>query len=399
MSQAPQKIGRYEILSQVGSGANGVVYRAQDPTIRRVVALKVMIAEKGAAGVVQTRSSAGLFEREAQAAGSLLHPNIVTLYDAGRDGDWYYLAMEFVEGGTLAAEISDRGRLPVARAIEVAAVVAEALDFAHERGVVHRDIKPANLMILPDQTVKVADFGIARLASAAATVAGDMVVGTPSYMSPEQVRGGKVDGRSDLFSLGVVLYETLTGERPFRGENLPAIMHAILHGTPPPPHEVEKSIPSGLSAVVSRAMQRDPARSYARGKDLAVDLRRCSPAYTPAKPRGKAGRGPFRKIAAAIAAGVLVAAGAGALLATRDAPPAPPSKPGWLRLVSDPPGADVMLDGKIVGRTPYTLEVVEGNHEIEFQKQGYYPAAQTARVQGGRRTEVELAMTARQEGQ
>src|SRR5882724_5566302 len=260
----------------------GTVYRAQDPTIRRVVALKVLPADPvgntEASGTTGGRSSAGLFEREAQAAGALLHPNIVTLYDAGRDQNWSYLAMEFVEGGTFAAEIARQGKVRPERAAEVVAAVADALDFAHERGVVHRDIKPANLMILPDQSVKVADFGIARLASAAAsaTVAGDMIVGTPHYMAPEQVRGGTIDGRTDVFSLGVVLYEALTGHKPFQADTLAAILHAIMNTTPPPPLQVDPTIPEALSKVVMRAIARKPEDRYARGKEMASDLRQFS---------------------------------------------------------------------------------------------------------------------------
>src|SRR5882724_887444 len=256
----------------------GTVYRAQDPTIRRVVALKVLPADPvgntEASGTTGGRSSAGLFEREAQAAGALLHPNIVTLYDAGRDGGWYYLAMEFVEGGTFAAEIARDGKVRPERAANVAAYVADALDFAHERGVVHRDIKPANLMILPDQTVKVADFGIARLTTAAATMTGDMIVGTPHYMSPEQVRAGKVDGRSDLFSLGVVLYEAITGRKPFQADTLAAVLNAIMSTSPPSPQQIDPTLPPALSTVIMRAIARKPEDRYARGKDMATDLRR-----------------------------------------------------------------------------------------------------------------------------
>jgi serine/threonine protein kinase len=243
----------------VGQGAMGVVYRAQDPTIRRIVALKVLPADPAAAkttGGTQGRSSAGLFEREAQAAGALAHPNIVMLYDAGQDANWYYLAMEFVEGETLATQIAREGKVAPERVAEIGAVVAEALDFAHERGVIHRDIKPANLMILPDQTVKVADFGIARLSSRASTMTSEMVVGTPHYMSPEQVRGGKIDGRSDLFSLGLVLYEALAGRRAYQSETLASVLNSIINVTPPPPHDVDPDLPAELSAIIMRAIQR-----------------------------------------------------------------------------------------------------------------------------------------------
>ena len=393
------KVGRYEILSKVGQGAMGVVYRAQDPTIRRIVALKVLPAdpaEIGGASGTQGRSKAGFFEREAQAAGALLHPNIVTLYDAGRDANWYYLAMEFVEGGTFAAEIAREGKVKAERAAEVVAVVADALDFAHERGVVHRDIKPANLMILPDQTVKVADFGIARLTTAASTMTGDMMVGTPHYMSPEQVRGGKIDGRADLFSLGVVLYEALTGRKPFQAETLAAVLNAIINSSPPPPHEVEASIPPELSAIVERAMARKPEERYARGKDMANELRRFLGAV-----RGEpiAALPTQRKksswlVAAAAAIAALVALG-GALLVRGKGGSSPSPGVGYLEFVSEPVGAEIFLDGNVVGRTPYTSEVIAGKHEIEFRKEGYYPATQSTTVEPNKHIMIELPMLAR----
>jgi eukaryotic-like serine/threonine-protein kinase len=394
-------VGRYEILAKVGQGAMGVVYRAQDPTIRRIVALKVLPADPVAPTeqtAAQTRSSAGLFEREAQAAGALLHPNIVTLYDAGRDGSWYYLAMEFVEGGTFAAEIARAGKLDVARAVEVVAVVADALDFAHERGVVHRDIKPANLMILPDQTVKVADFGIARLSSATSTMTGDMMVGTPHYMSPEQVRGGKIDGRSDLFSLAVVLYEALTGRKPFQAETLAAVLNSIMNSIPPPVHEIDAAIPPQLSSIVSKAMARNAEERYARGKDMASDLRRFQSAG-----RGEAtvvqAAPPARKQTAwlGIAAVVLVILLVGGAFALRARGGLSSPAVGYLEFVSEPAGAEIFVDGNIVGRTPYTSEVTAGKHEIEFRKLGFYPATQSTNVEANERVTIELPMLARKE--
>jgi eukaryotic-like serine/threonine-protein kinase len=396
------KIGRYEILAKVGQGAMGVVYRAQDPTIRRVVALKVLAADpaSSAEGGPPSRSSAGFFEREAQAAGALLHPNIVTLYDAGRDANWYYLAMEFVEGDTFAAEIARGGRVDPKRAAEVIAVVAEALDFAHERGVVHRDIKPANLMILPDQTVKVADFGIARLTSATSTMTGDMMVGTPHYMSPEQVRGGKIDGRSDLFSLGVVLYEALTGRKPFQAETLAAVLNSIMNVTPPPPQEIDPAIPAALSNIAMRAMARKPEERYARGKEMASELRRfLSADRVAAAPAAPAVRPRTTWIAVA-AAGTLIAmlALASALFLRGKEEAQVATQVGYLELVSDPAGAEVFLDGNVVGRTPYTAEVPAGKHEVEFRKQGYYPATQSPTVEPNKHVVVELPMLARKEG-
>jgi eukaryotic-like serine/threonine-protein kinase len=393
------KVGRYEILAKVGQGAMGVVYRAQDPTIRRIVALKVLPADaSGGEGPSGTtgRSTAGFFEREAQAAGALLHPNIVTLYDAGRDGNWYYLAMEFVEGGTFAAEIAREGKVKAERAAEVVAIVAEALDFAHERGVIHRDIKPANLMILPDQSVKVADFGIARLTTAASTMTSDMMVGTPHYMSPEQVRGGKLDGRSDLFSLGVVFYEALTGRKPFQAETLAAVLNAIMNSSPPPPHEVDASIPPELSAIVERAMARNLEERYARGKEMASDLRRAIAAV-----RGEPfAASPMRKkksswLVAGAAALVALFALAGVLLVRGKAASVQSAGVAYLEFVSEPVGAEIFVDGNVVGRTPYTSEVTAGKHEIEFRKEGYYPATQSTTVEPNKHVMIELPMLAR----
>ncbi len=399
MSELGKTIGRYEIIAKVGQGAMGAVYRAQDPTIRRIVALKALPVEvtAGIEADGSGRSNAGFFEREAQAAGALLHPNIVTLYDAGRDGNWYYLAMEFIEGGTFAAEIARSGKVTPTRAAEVVAAVADALDFAHERGVVHRDIKPANLMILKDQSVKVADFGIARLTSASTTMTGDMMVGTPHYMSPEQVRASKVDGRSDLFSLGVVLYEALTGKKPFQADTLATILNAILSTSPPPPHEVDRSVPKELSTIVMKAMARKAEDRYPRGRDMAADLRRYG------APKAQTAAGGSRSVAIAAGIGVAALALGGFFLLRHPAtagPPAAvaPTEVGYLEFVSTPAGAEVFLDGNVVGRTPYTAEVAAGPHEVEFRKDGYYPASQSPRVEPNKRVVVELPLLARKEG-
>jgi serine/threonine-protein kinase len=399
-----RKVGRYEILAKVGQGAMGAVFRAQDPTIRRVVALKVIAANPIGSDVETAGggrlSSAAFFEREAQAAGSLLHPNIVTLYDAGRDGDWYYLAMEFVEGINFAAEIARDGKVSVDRAAEVGAVVAEALDFAHERGVVHRDIKPANLMILPDSTVKVADFGIARLTSAASsTMTTDMMVGTPQYMSPEQVKGGNVDGRSDLYSLAVVLYEALTGRKPFAAESLPALLHVILRSGAVPVRQVDPAIPAELSGIVARAMSGDPGKRQARGKDLAAELRAFRERSRGAPADGRrSGIGLKAGIAASLCLVIAVAGawGVGLFEHTALAPAAPN---GFVEFVSNPRGADILLDGKVIGRTgdaPFTAEVPAGTHEIEMRKDGYYPAPATVKVPANERVPVELDLEARE---
>jgi serine/threonine protein kinase len=388
------RVARYELIAKVGQGANGLVYRAQDPTIRRIVALKLLPAEplaEVAEGTAAARSAGSFFEREAQAAGALLHPNIVTLYDAGRDGSWYYLAMEFIEGGRTFANEIQRG-VSVERAAEVAATVAEALDYAHERGVVHRDIKPANLMILPDDTVKVADFGIARLTSAASTMTSDMIVGTPHYMSPEQIQGGAIDGRSDLFSLGVVLYEALTGRKPFEAPSLAAILNRILSGSIEPARAVNPEVPERLSAIVAKAMARDPAQRYARGRELAADLEAFLREH-----RGEAVPPPARArlpLRAAVASGVLAlllaaAAGGWFFLGGREPAPAP-ARVGWVHVTSEEPGVEVYLDGRLLGAAPLTFEAPEGHVDLEFRKDGYLPGQLTVTVEPQTRNEVEI---------
>jgi hypothetical protein len=281
MLAAGSHVGRYEILGRIGAGATGVVYRAQDPTIRRVIALKVIAAGPvDAAASSQSPEWAGerLFKREAEAAGSLTHPHIVTLYDAGHDGEHYYLAMELIDGETIAAEIASSGRLSPARTIEVGAAVADALHFAHFRGVVHRDVKPANLICQRDGTVKVSDFGIARLAGLAASHStGHVFVGTPSYASPEAVQGERVDGRSDQFSLGIVLYEAATGRHPFRAEGIPATIYSILTRDPAEPRTLSPEIPPALSRAIMRTLSRDPAARFADCHELAAALRAIKP--------------------------------------------------------------------------------------------------------------------------
>jgi serine/threonine-protein kinase len=392
-SGRPHTVGRYETLAVVGSGAHGTVYRALDPTIRRVVALKVVAAEEDEfPGGAVPGGRGAFFEREAQAAGALLHPGIVTLYDAGRDGDSYYLAMEFIEGETFAAEIA-RDRPSVERTLDVVAAVAEALDFAHERGVVHRDIKPANLMILPDKSVKVADFGIARLTGggASTTMTAGMMVGTPSYMSPEQVQGEPVDGRSDLYSLGCVLYEALSGRKPFRAETMAALLTQILTVDPPPPTKVDPAIPAALDAIVLRAIARDRERRYQRGRELAQDLRAAlKPAPAPAAVSEPRSRSRWLAVAAIVLA---VALGGGLLIRLWSQPAI-----GYLLSTSEPPGAEVLVDGKVVGRTPGDFEVSEGRHEIEYRKEGYFSEPVTINVRAGERVTAALDLVPETEG-
>lgn len=261
------KIGRYEITGTLGKGAMGVVYKAVDPTIGRTVALKTTRLD------VHGSDQEELLERfrnEARLAGVLNHPNIVTIYDAGEFEGLFYIAMEFIEGQTLHQLLSKKKVIPIAQTLEIARQVCAGLDCAAGHRVVHRDIKPANIMLEATGTAKIMDFGIAK-AGGGLTSTGQ-VLGTPNYMSPEQVRGKPLDGRSDLFSLGVMLYEMVTGSKPFVGDNVTTIIYKIIHEDPPPPREVNVSVHPGLAAVIVKALEKNPNNRYQNGAELARDL-------------------------------------------------------------------------------------------------------------------------------
>jgi hypothetical protein len=405
---AARKVGRYELLEKLGEGAYGAVHRARDPMIERVVALKLVAAERGEEDAAAGKSSgASLFQREARAAGALHHPHIVTLYDVGEDGPWYYLAMEMIEGGTFAKEIAATGTVSFERAVEVGAAVAEALDFAHQRGVVHRDIKPANLMIAADGRVKVADFGIARIVSAGrATMTMGAIVGTPHYMSPEQIRGDEIDGRSDLYALGVVLYEAVTGKKPFAGDTLTALLSQILAAEPKAPRTVNPEVPEALGRVIEKAMAKDRDRRHARGSELAAALRATLPGPAATGTVAPSRSAPSRAPVAMLGIAALLAAGGATWFFTRAEPSAvdaggdgaaAPAASGIVEFLSEPTGADVVIDGAIIGRTPYRKEIPAGQYEIELRKEGYYPEAATIRVTADTRTPVELQLTAIEE--
>src|SRR5689334_5074860 len=263
-----EKIGRYEIISELGKGAMGVVYKATDPNIGRTVALKTMRLDVHG---MESDELLRRFKNEARAAGVLNHPNLVTIYDAGEIDGLFYIAMEFIEGVTLAEVLKEQRVLPVDRVIEIARQVCAGLDYAHGKGIIHRDIKPANIMIDTHGAAKIMDFGIAKGTGSGMTSTGQ-VLGTPNYMSPEQVRGKALDGRSDLFNLGVVLYECFTGERPFTGTNITTIIYKIVNERPPAPRDLDVTVHPGLSAVVMKALAKLPEERYASGAELMRDL-------------------------------------------------------------------------------------------------------------------------------
>ncbi len=265
-----EKLGRYVIVEEIGQGAMGVVYKAVDPLIDRTVAIKTINLDLSKEELANFEKR---FQREVQSAGKLNHPNIVTVYDVGRTEGVAYMAMEFLEGKELR-EILDSGVvLPVEKVTHITSQVADGLAFAHEHGIVHRDVKPANVMVMKNGLVKITDFGIAQMSSASRTVSG-MVMGSPKYMSPEQVVGQAVDGRSDIFSLGVVLYEMLAGKTPFSGENISAIMYQILNDEPIPPKAFNQNIPDSLNFIVLKALAKHPDKRYQNAKEMARDLKR-----------------------------------------------------------------------------------------------------------------------------
>jgi predicted Ser/Thr protein kinase/tetratricopeptide (TPR) repeat protein len=269
------KLGRYEVVRELGKGAMGIVYLAKDPLIGRLVALKT-IRPAAHADDDETKEFQQRFLREAQAAGILNHPAIVTVHDIGQDDGTgvSFIAMEYVEGQNLK-EVLQQGRpLNFEQIGDIIAQVAEGLDFAHAKGIVHRDVKPANVILLEGLRAKITDFGIAKIASGVSnlTTTGQFL-GTPNYMAPEQIKGAPVDGRSDIFSLGICLYECLTRRKPFGGDSLTSISYKIVHEPFPPLHEINPQIPPGFEEVVAKCLAKDPAKRYQRARDLAIALR------------------------------------------------------------------------------------------------------------------------------
>ncbi len=280
------KLGRYEVVRELGKGAMGVVYLAKDPLIGRLVALKT-IRIGAHADDDETKEFQQRFIREAQAAGILNHPSIVTVHDIGQDdgSGVSFIAMEYVEGQNLK-EVLNQGRaLSFEQIGDIIAQVAEALDFAHAKGIVHRDVKPANVILVDGTRAKITDFGIAKIASGAAnlTTTGQFL-GTPNYMAPEQVKGAPVDGRTDIFALGICLYECLTRRKPFGGDSLTSISYKIVHEPFPPIHEINPRIPEGFEDVVAHCLAKDPAKRYQRARDLANALRAVIRGDKPSRP-------------------------------------------------------------------------------------------------------------------
>src|SRR5690348_13528373 len=270
--QTLQQLGRYEILSELGRGAMGAVFRARDPRIDRVVAIKTIAVTSGDASMEEYKQR---FFREAQAAGRLSHPGIVTIFDVDEDraSRTPFIVMEYVDSRPLDEFVntSPGCRLPLEAAVDLIQQIGAALDYAHAGGIVHRDIKPGNILVTPDHRAKIADFGIAKLSMAEVTIPGH-VLGTPAYMSPEQLSGNPIDGRSDLFSLGVIAYWLLTGVKPFTGQTVTEISIQIATKDPRPATDIAPALSTHFDYVLARALAKDPAERYQLGYDLAADL-------------------------------------------------------------------------------------------------------------------------------
>ncbi len=267
-------LGRYEIERELGKGAMGAVYLGRDPKISRTVAIKTMALsqefEDDELEEVKER-----FFREAETAGRLTHPNIVTIYDAGDEHDLAYIAMEFLKGDDLSKYVKKDSLLPLKQVLSLIQRSADGLDYAHQYNVVHRDIKPANIMWDPDSdTIKITDFGIARITDSSKTKTG-MVLGTPSYMSPEQLAGKKVTGQSDIFSLGVMLFQMVTGKLPFTGDSMASLMYKIANEAHPAPESINPDVPRCVTVIINRAMAKDVEKRYQRGSEMVSDIDKC----------------------------------------------------------------------------------------------------------------------------
>jgi serine/threonine protein kinase len=272
---AATKAGRYEILGELGRGGMGVVYRAKDPLIGRIVAVKTIRLSEEGTGLSHDQL-VERFQTEARAAGLLTHPNIVVIYDVGESDGVYYITMELVNGKSLQSMLDSGEKFSLPRLLLVMEQVCYALQFAHDHKVVHRDIKPANIMLTGDDLVKITDFGTAKILQYGAAQQ-TSAMGTPAYMSPEQIKGKAVDGRTDIFSLGVMLYEMTTGQKPFSGQDIATILYHILNEEPVPPHQLNPAIPLGVSSTILKALAKSPHLRYENCRELLDDLKNYRP--------------------------------------------------------------------------------------------------------------------------
>ena len=375
--------GRYQIVKELGKGAMGIVYQAHDPEIGRSIAVKVLREDR-----ITTEAFVQRFLKEARAIGRLSHPNIVTVHDIGQDQGTVYIAMEFLEGEPLD-KVIERKKFGVEEIVDLGIQMGEALHYAHQRGIVHRDVKPSNIILQPTGRIKITDFGIAHIEDPAAPVqtqAGE-ILGTPAYMSPQQATSQPVDGRSDLFSLGVILYELATGRRPFVGKNLAAIFHSVTHDHPSPPADTNPEVPLNLSQIIMKCLSKIPEERYATGEALAEDLKNCLQKGETGSAKEAATSKKKKMVPVFITAAVIIAGVIGGLsyyfaipkskttplIANPETlPKVEKVKTTLLKVESTPVGAQVFVDGLFKGNTPAQLELPVGKHEVRLTLQDYH---------------------------
>lgn len=377
----------------------GVVYEAHDPNLDLTVALKVLRQDRLVSEAFVKR-----FLSEAKALGRLDHPNIVRVYNVDEHEGTVYIAMEFIEGEPLN-EIVKRGTADADEIIEIGAVVAETLDYAHRKGIVHRDIKPGNILIRADGRLKITDFGIAHVEDPSAVVqtqAGE-ILGTPAYMSPEQVMSRPVDGRSDIFSLGIVLYELCTDSRPFGGDSLAAVFNAITQAEPALVTTVNPAVSQELSRVIHRCLRKNPDERYRSGGELSAALKACLRKKEEAAATAQAGK-KRRKNIVFFSAAVLIFVITGALSfyfisikSGADSPP-PVEETGraFLQIESAPAGARVFVDGMFKGETPLRLGLLLGKHEVRLTLADYYDWEAQVQLQDKGETPLNVRLTPNQ---
>jgi serine/threonine-protein kinase len=378
------KYGRYDIVEEWGKGAMGVIYRAHDPQIDRIIALKVLRHDR-----VISEEYVQRFIKEAKAIGRLSHPNIVTVYDVGQDQGTIYFAMEFLEGTPLDGVIQEK-RLSPEEIVNFGVQVAEALDYAHQQGIVHRDIKPGNIILTSTGQAKITDFGIARIEDPSApqqTQAGE-ILGTPSYIPPELLMSQPVDGRSDLYSLGVILYELTTGRRPFSGNSMEATFKAIIEDRPVEPRKTDPSISEEVSKLIMKSLNRKPDERFQTGKEMADALRgltkkedgKTAPSVVPKKPLFKK-KGQwlllfFVSILVVVAAILYYFYPRAAIM-----------------LESEPEGAEIYVEEVLKGKTPLLLELKQGAYRIRIIKKSYQKWEKEIFLKRGRNEPVGVKLT------
>ncbi|MGA1842766.1 MAG: protein kinase domain-containing protein [bacterium] len=374
------KYGRYEIVKEIGRGSMGVVFEAYDPNIERPVALKVLREDR-----VTNQAFVERFIKEAKAIGRLSHPNIVTVYDVGQDHGTIYIAMEFLTGTPLNKIIEKKG-FSVEETIDLGIQIAEVLDRANKKGIVHRDIKPSNIILMEDGQVKITDFGIAHIEDSSSpqlTQVGE-ILGTPTYMAPEQVTGGHVDGRADIFSLGCILYELITGQRPFGGSSLTAVLRSVTQDNPEEPVNINPQIPEALSSIIMKCLKKNPNERFQTGGATLKALKDCLQEKEVPVPEpflfevNNKSKKFYLKILMSI---ILICIVGGVILLITPKKKLPPILPksiapigekAILTVKSVPNGADIFVDGQFKGKAPQNIEMPLGKHEVKLTLSKYY---------------------------